>query len=146
MIGDRRASWPDGFMADDDSSGRRQVLDHAQAQRKSEIQPDRMGDDIGWKPMATIEGIPNLAHGAKVIRKIRTAHQCDSAFEPLMCMVRVSHSAPWPLRLCRFVGLGDPALQLGREGLGAILIKPVESVSQERNCVLQRRPLVRATL
>ena len=51
-------------------------------------------------------------------------------------------------RLClhHFVGLDDPALQIGREGLCAILVNPVVGVSQERDGVLQRRPLVGAAL
>jgi len=54
----------DRFVADDNSSDSEQVLDHSQAKRKPKIQPHRVGDDLGWKAMTTIEGILNLAHAA----------------------------------------------------------------------------------
>ena len=45
-----------------------------------------------------------------------------------------------------FVGLDDSALQFGRERLCAPLINPIVGISQERDGVLQRRPLVGAAL
>lgn len=46
-----------GLMGDDDAAGGQHVLDHAQAKRKSEIEPYRVGDDLGGEPVATIEWI-----------------------------------------------------------------------------------------
>jgi hypothetical protein len=30
------------------------LLDEPEAQRKSKVQPDRMGDDLGWESMALV--------------------------------------------------------------------------------------------
>ena len=38
---------PHGFVADDDPAHRQQVLDHSQAEGKTEIEPNRMLDDLG---------------------------------------------------------------------------------------------------
>jgi hypothetical protein len=37
---------PDGFIRDNDPALQQQFLDQPQAKGKSEIQPDRMGDDL----------------------------------------------------------------------------------------------------
>ena len=44
-------------MRDNDATGRQHVLDHAQAERKAEIKPYRVRDDLGGKAVATIERI-----------------------------------------------------------------------------------------
>jgi hypothetical protein len=41
-------------MTDHDPSGSEHLLDHAQAQRKSEVQPNCMGNDLGWESMALV--------------------------------------------------------------------------------------------
>src|SRR4051794_30364378 len=43
---------PYGLVADDDAAGGQHLLDHAQAERKSEIQPNRVADDLGRKAVA----------------------------------------------------------------------------------------------
>jgi hypothetical protein len=50
------------LMADDDAPGGQQIFDHLQAQRKSQIQPDRVANDLGGKPVTAIREIPNLTH------------------------------------------------------------------------------------
>src|SRR4051812_10311711 len=40
---------PYGLVADDDAAGGQHLLDHAQAEREAEIQPDRMADDLSWE-------------------------------------------------------------------------------------------------
>jgi hypothetical protein len=47
----------DRLMRNDDPSRRQHVLDHAQAERKPEIQPNGMGDDFGGKTMASVKRI-----------------------------------------------------------------------------------------
>jgi hypothetical protein len=68
-LGNRKITrWKDhmdshaALMADDDAPGRQQIFDHPQAQRKSEIQPVRVANDLGGKPVTAIGAIPNLTH------------------------------------------------------------------------------------
>ena len=44
----------DGFIGDIDATLGQQILDIPKAQRKSEIQPDGILDDLGWKAVAVI--------------------------------------------------------------------------------------------
>jgi hypothetical protein len=55
-------------MADDDPTRSQQILDHAQAERKSKVQPDGVCDDFDWETMATIAGVSNFANQAGVTR------------------------------------------------------------------------------
>ncbi len=48
---------PDGFVADDHTAGGQKIFDHSQAERETEIEPNRMGDDLSGKAMTTIAGI-----------------------------------------------------------------------------------------
>src|SRR5271165_5851430 len=57
---------PHGFVADDDPARRQQVLDHSQAERKPEIQPNRLLDDLGRKPMAAINGFQRRVHRPQI--------------------------------------------------------------------------------
>src|SRR5215213_3165436 len=45
---------PHALVADDDAACRQHLLDHAQAERKAEIQPDRVADDLGRVAVAGI--------------------------------------------------------------------------------------------
>ena len=60
----RRASH--GLMADDDSARRQQVLDHPQAERKAEIEPDGLLNDFGREPVASINGFRCRHHRAQI--------------------------------------------------------------------------------
>src|SRR3954447_11765656 len=53
---------PHGFMADDDAAGSQHLLDHAQAEREAEIEPNRVADDLGRKPVAGIAGASWCPH------------------------------------------------------------------------------------
>lgn len=53
---------PDCLMGDNDPTSRQQVLDHPQAERKPEIEPHGVGNNLGGKAMAAIEGI-TVCHG-----------------------------------------------------------------------------------
>lgn len=64
-----RSPTQDGLMTDNYSPGGQKIFDHAQAERKSEIKPDRMGYDLGGKPVAAIKGIPDLNHTAGIARE-----------------------------------------------------------------------------
>lgn len=44
-------------MRDNNPSCRQQVLDHSQTERKTEIEPDSMGDDLGGKAVAAVEWV-----------------------------------------------------------------------------------------
>ena len=44
----------DGFIGNIDATLGQQVLDIPKAQRKSEMQPDGILDDLGWKAVALI--------------------------------------------------------------------------------------------
>jgi hypothetical protein len=52
---------PDRLVGHDDASFEQHLLDKTQAQRKSEVQPNRMGNDLGWEPMAL--AADGAAHG-----------------------------------------------------------------------------------
>jgi hypothetical protein len=43
-------------MADDDPARRQQVLDHPQAERKTDREPDSLLDDVRREPVAAING------------------------------------------------------------------------------------------
>src|SRR3954452_9030110 len=49
-------------MADDDAASGQHFLDHAQAQREAEIQPDRVADDLGREAIAGIAGASWYRH------------------------------------------------------------------------------------
>lgn len=53
---------PDGLMADQDAGGGQHLLDHAQAERKSEIQPDGIADHFSRKAVAGTAGMTGLLH------------------------------------------------------------------------------------
>ena len=55
---------PHGFMADDNATCRQKVFHHSQTQRKSIIQPHRVGDDLGEETMAPKKRIVDGAHPA----------------------------------------------------------------------------------
>jgi hypothetical protein len=52
----------DRLVGYDDAAFEQHLLDQAQAQRKSEVQPDRVGDDLGWKAVTFVAD--GLGHGA----------------------------------------------------------------------------------
>jgi hypothetical protein len=56
---------PHGFMADDDSARCQQVLDHPQAERKTDREPDSLLDDFGREPVAAINGFRCRHHRAR---------------------------------------------------------------------------------
>src|SRR4051794_23500287 len=43
---------PHGLVADDDAAGRQHLLDHAQAEREAEVEPDGVADDLRPEPVA----------------------------------------------------------------------------------------------
>ena len=56
----------DRLIGDDDAALEQHLLDQPQAQREPEVQPDRMGDDLGWKAMAFVAD--GLAHAGPSTR------------------------------------------------------------------------------
>src|SRR5215210_1410631 len=48
---------PDGLMAHVNTAGRQHLFDHAQAERKAEIEPDGVADDLAWKAVAGVGGL-----------------------------------------------------------------------------------------
>src|SRR4051812_21257702 len=57
-----QAPLPYGLMADDDAAGGEDLIDMAQAERKAEIQPDGVADDLGWEAVADIAGWGGRCH------------------------------------------------------------------------------------
>ena len=55
---------PDRLIGNDDAALEQHLLDEPQAQRKPEVQPDRMGDDLGREPMALVAD--GLGHAAVI--------------------------------------------------------------------------------
>jgi len=53
---------PHALVADDDAARSQHLLDHAQAEGKAEIQPNRMADDLGRKPVAGVAGEGRRCH------------------------------------------------------------------------------------
>ncbi|WP_312862252.1 hypothetical protein, partial [Rhizobium sp. P32RR-XVIII] len=50
-------------MGDDNPTRGQQILDHSQAERKPEIQPDRMGNHLSGKSVAAIKWVTgNIRH------------------------------------------------------------------------------------
>jgi hypothetical protein len=45
---------PDRLVRDDDAALEKHLLDKPEAQRKSEVQPNCMGNDLGWESMALV--------------------------------------------------------------------------------------------
>src|SRR3954453_12111893 len=60
LIGKRLAEFqrplPHTLAADDDAASGQYLLDHAQAERETETQPNRVADDVGRKPVAGVAG------------------------------------------------------------------------------------------
>src|SRR4029077_8910672 len=74
----------DGFVADDDAAGRPQLLHHAQPERKAEIEPHGVADDLGWEPIPGVAGASGCPHPTRLLtpicsRKRGKAHQVDGA-------------------------------------------------------------------
>src|SRR6185437_14274978 len=53
---------PHGLVADDDVASGPHLLDHAQAERETEIQPNCIADDLGWKAVAGMAGANGRDH------------------------------------------------------------------------------------
>ena len=61
-----------GPVAHDDAAGGQHVFDHAQAQRKAEVEPDRVADDLGREAVAGIAGAGGCRHPAYLSAPIRS--------------------------------------------------------------------------
>jgi hypothetical protein len=70
LVGERLAELagplPHRFMADDDPAGGQHLLDHAQAEREAEVEPDHVADDLGWEPVAGVAGAEGHGHPARL--------------------------------------------------------------------------------
>src|ERR1700722_4230131 len=53
-----------GLIGNTNPAGRQYLLDHAQAQGKPEVEPNRITDDFRRKAMAAIEGFTSARHGS----------------------------------------------------------------------------------
>src|ERR687885_295048 len=54
LLAELERPLPDGLVADHDAAGGQHLLDHAQAEREAEVQPDDVADDLDREPMAGI--------------------------------------------------------------------------------------------
>ena len=57
---------PYGLVADDDAAGGQHLLDHAQAEREAEVQPNRVADDLGRKAVASVAGEGRRRHPVRL--------------------------------------------------------------------------------
>src|SRR4051794_20007135 len=57
---------PHGLVADRDAAGGQQLLDHAQAQREAEVEPDGVADDLRREPVTGVGGPDRLCHARPV--------------------------------------------------------------------------------
>src|SRR4051795_12023773 len=78
---------PHALVADDDAARRQHLLDHAQAEREPEIQPDSVADDLGREAIAGIAGANGCRHPLRLpalppIRKPASS-QVDGASSPV---------------------------------------------------------------
>src|SRR3954447_18280213 len=51
-----------GLVAHDDAAGRQHLFHHAQAQRKAEVEPYGVADDLAWKAVAGVGGLGCRCH------------------------------------------------------------------------------------
>jgi hypothetical protein len=49
---------PHRLVADQDAAGGEHLLDHAQAKREPEVQPNRVADHLSWEAVAGIARMP----------------------------------------------------------------------------------------
>jgi hypothetical protein len=55
-----------GLVGNDDPTSRQQIFDHAQAERKTKIEPHGVVNHFSWKPMAAIKAITSdLGHAER---------------------------------------------------------------------------------
>lgn len=69
-----------GLMRDDDAAGCQHIFDHSQTERETEIEPNGMGNNGGWKSVATVKRITSdLGHAERSHRSIavRLTLQCQ---------------------------------------------------------------------
>jgi hypothetical protein len=70
LVGERLAELPGppphGLVAHGDAAGGQHPLDHAQAEREPEVQPDRVADDLGRETMAGVAGAGGRRHAARL--------------------------------------------------------------------------------
>src|SRR6185369_5805951 len=55
-----------GLVADGDAAGGQQLLDHPQAEREAEVEPDRVADDLRREPVAGVGGRDRRRHARPV--------------------------------------------------------------------------------
>src|SRR4051794_29013802 len=53
---------PHGLVAHVNAAGRQHLFDHAQAERKAEVEPHGVADDLAWKAVAGVGGLGGGCH------------------------------------------------------------------------------------
>src|SRR3954453_13545419 len=74
-----------GLVADDDAACGQHLLDHAQAEREAEVQPNRVADDLGRKAVASVAGEGRRRHPVRL-----------PALLPIRKRPATKLTAPWP--------------------------------------------------
>src|ERR1700745_4260892 len=87
MLAELARPLSDGFVADDDAAGRQQLLPHAAPERKPEIEPHGVANDLGWEPIPGVAGASGCPHPTQLPIPIRLrnrgkARQVDGAMAP----------------------------------------------------------------
>src|SRR5215472_1917595 len=62
---------PHGFVADNNAARGEQLLHHAKTERKAEIQPHGMSDDLGREAISGIAGAGGCCHPTRLLIPIR---------------------------------------------------------------------------
>src|SRR5271166_4201235 len=62
---------PHRFVANDDATGRQQLLNHTQPEREPEIQPDGVADDLAGEPITGIAGAGRCHHPTRLPTPVR---------------------------------------------------------------------------
>ena len=65
----------DGLVADEDAAGREHLFDHAKAERETEIQPDRVADDLGRKAVTGVSVRSEHRHTGRIPAAARQSNR-----------------------------------------------------------------------
>src|ERR1700761_6026213 len=84
---------PHALVADDDAARSQHLLDHAQAEGKAEIQPNRMADDLGRKPVAGVAGANTCRHRVRLLALLPIRKPVSSQVDDAGTSVTFDHQA-----------------------------------------------------
>src|SRR3954468_18823350 len=89
-LADLARPLPHGFMAHLDAAGGQHLFHHAQAQRKAEVEPHGVADDLAWKAVAGVGGLGCRCHAGHLPVPALSAKPRPKLTVPAGEMVRVT--------------------------------------------------------